>query len=326
MKIWALVDSRIGSSKQTESLAYALSSDVSIKRIEYNKFICIPNFLRFKKAGIDFSKSSELLVQEKNVPDMIIFGGRRLAGLALYLQSRYKRKFNKNIKLVSILNPNYSFKKFDYVVLPAHDSVNFEKYNNIIKINGSICKIDDTKLQNEMNAWHDELKDFKRPYYVFMVGGDIKNRKFNAEKLGVLINNLSKKINEINGTLFISTSRRTSKECIEAIKQNLKCLNYFYEWNKKSIKNPYYAFLANSDVMIITGDSISMISESLTIKKPTFIYAPDDSVDEKHMKFIDNLVNEQLIKIIDENADDIEAFTTKGLNELEKVKNNILGR
>ncbi|MDR2760274.1 MAG: mitochondrial fission ELM1 family protein [Rickettsiales bacterium] len=313
---------RVGSSKQTRSLGRALGGDVAFKNVEYTSLIKIPNILKFKKTGIDFKKSDDFRVSDADeAPDAIIFSGRRLAGLALHLKEQFRRQFGKNVKLISILNPNYPFKNFLCVILPVHDG---KTGGNIVNIHGSLCEVDQKKLDQERNFWGEKLKERKKPYVSFMIGGDTKNKKFDDVKLGNLTKGLSEKIKEMGGTLLISSSRRTSPECVKAVENNLRCDNYFFKWDAATALNPYYGFLTLSDIIVVTGDSISMICESLIMKKSIFVYRPKESLEQKHQDFCSGLMEKKLIREIKLGEEKVEIFNSDGLNELERVKNTIL--
>jgi mitochondrial fission protein ELM1 len=322
MRVCGLIDARVGSSKQTISLAEELNAEAVLKNISYNSLIKIPNFLRPKKVGIDFTNSDDLTVKVANdTPDIIVFAGRRLAGLALYLKKNFLKHFNKDVKLISILNPNYSFKNFFCVILPKHDGVRGE---NVLSIRGALCKFDFEKIEQERVFWRGKLAGFNTPYISLMIGGDTKDKKFNSEKLGIMVGNLSKKVKEIGGTLLVSSSRRTSQECVGEIEKNLNCENYFFKWTVNTELNPYYGFLTLSDVVVITGESISMICEALTLKKSVLVYRPNESLSLKHREFCEDLVKDGLVGEVDCQVKKLDILLPKGINELERVRNEIL--
>jgi mitochondrial fission protein ELM1 len=322
MKIWGLIDSRVGSDKQTISLAKALDDKAELKKVEYTCLIAIPNILRPKRLGINFKNSDALVAKSiDEIPDLIVFCGRRLAGLALYLKKIFLKNFEKEVKVISILNPNYPLNKFYRVILPLHDN---KKADNVLTILGALCEPNENKIKEEEAFWRKELNNFKRPYVAFMVGGDTKNRKLNGEKLGRLTSNLSDKIKKIGGTLLASSSRRTNKNCLGEIENNLNCDNYFFKWEKNSQLNPYYGFLALSDLVVITGESVSMICEALTLKKSVLIYMPDELLDVKHRNFCKDLIRKKLAAEIKLDEENLEKIETNGINELERIKNEIL--
>ena len=95
MKVLVLTDLKIGSSKQAIALGNELSNEVMIYEVKYNCFIKIPNIIRFGLFGVDIDNDQlEELISFN--PDIIIFSGRRLSNLALYL----KKKLSNNPKLI----------------------------------------------------------------------------------------------------------------------------------------------------------------------------------------------------------------------------------
>jgi mitochondrial fission protein ELM1 len=323
LKVLVLKDSRIGSSKQSDFLARALSNDVTVKNIKYTKFMVIPNCLKPHSIGVDFGKSDKM-PEDNKYPDIIIFAGRRLAGLAIHLKKHIFRKTKKIVKLISILNPNYSFKHFDFVILPSHDSIKCDKYHNIITIDGALCGYDMQEELQNIGFFEDNFKTYGRPFYSLMVGGDTKRKNIDAREFGVIVKNISSFVSSKNGTLLVSTSRRTSKHCVEEIEKNLSCSSYLYKWGQNNIPNPYNFFLKESKIVFTTGDSISMLSEIATIGKPMYVYMPVEALEKKHFKFCNLLAQKKIIREITSQTTNIEEFETEPLNELGAVAKYIL--
>lgn len=321
MKVLVLVDERIGSSKQAVALAKVLSSDIIIKNIEYNCFIKIPNLIRLpllgiKKENLDFLNNIDDI-------DLIIFSGRRLAKLALYI----KRKSKKDIKIISILNPEINFKNFFTVILPEHDKLIKDKYNNILKINGAICDFDYEKIENETKILlENNLKNLKQPFISLIVGGKTKNKRLNPKKFGEFVKKLSSIVKKQNSTLLISTSRRTTKELISEIKNNVECNYFLYDLENTNCKiNPYYSFLTLSDIIVATADSINMVCEPLTMQKSVYIYMPIEDLEKKHIKFCRKLIKNDFIRVFND-VDFLENFNEKEFNELDIIKNKIFNK
>lgn len=328
MKIWLLKDFKVGSSKQAEFLARSFTDDVVIKNIEYTKYIKIPNIIKPLKLGINFKKSDNIL-NDDNYPDIIIFSGRRLAGLAIYLKKYIYKKSKKIIKLISILNPNYSFKYFDFVVLPTHDKVIKDKYNNILTFDGSLCINNLSEKQKDIEFWTEKLEKYNKPFYSLMIGGNTRKGELNTDNFIKILDLISNFVKQSNGTLLISTSRRTPQNCIDILtEKNIKCDYYLYKFGEVGVINPYYAFIDLSDIVFLTADSISMIAEIATIGKPIYAYKPQELLEEKHNKFCNLLINKKIIQEIqiENNINDINVFQFDKPNELEYVKNEILKR
>ncbi|MBR2140830.1 MAG: mitochondrial fission ELM1 family protein [Rickettsiales bacterium] len=328
MKVWVLKDFKIGSSKQAEMLANSLSNDVVIKNIEYTKYIAIPNIIKPFSVGIDFNESDDVL-EDTDYPSIIVFSGRRLAGLAIYLKKYIFKKVGKIVKIISILNPDYSFKYFDFVVLPSHDDIEYDKYNNIITFNGALCIDNLSEKTTDKEFWLDQLKGYKQNFYMLAIGGATKDKKFDTEDFKKVLKLISTFVKRNEGTLLISTSRRTPEDCVAILnKDNLDCDFYLYKWGKSSTLNPYYSFIDLSKIVFLTADSISMIAEVSSLGRPVYVYKNDKMLGKKHIKFCDLMVKKNIIREIkvDNDVENIEAFNYTKPNELEYVRNEILKR
>lgn len=366
-------------------MAKYLSEDRIVKNIVYNSLINIPNRIRPFSWGIDFHRSDNLSVDgDGEIPNMIIFGGRRLAGLAIYLKHLMEKRNLESdnpprVKLVSILNPEYSFKHFDWVILPSHDMAKKSYQNNVVEIVGSLCgkmengeknshrsrnnsrRDDENGKDNGGNSssgnsnsnkntsvndvsasgfgadndtidedyWNSLLSSYRKPFFTWIIGGDTKYGKMNPKNLGLITKKISDFVDGENGTLLVTSSRRTSYACLREVEKNIFCSNCLYDYNNNyKIANPYNTFLEKSDMVFITGDSISMISEAATIGKPIYIYCPEESLGKKHHRFCDSMIVRGNAKEL--NIDDTEGIRnfmvdpSKRLNELERVGNKIL--
>ncbi len=322
MTIWVLKDDRVGSSKQAEFLAKRLEKPYEVKNIVYNKFINLPNFLKSNKVGVDFKKSSCLI--DNSHPDIIIFAGRRLAGISVYLKKYYEKLNKKPVKLISILNPNLSFKNFDVLLLPYHD--NFpkkNKYKNVINFTGALCNSNLEITEESSVYWNQKLELYKKPLFFFFFCGDVKNKKMDSKKLGLMTAKISNIVANNNGTLLITTSRRTSKECILEIKNNINCDNLLYVFREDNVPNPYNLFLTKSETVFATCDSISMVSEIAALSKNLYLYIPNEIIKKKHKLFCESMFERKIAKPFDFNTEKLETTNTEVLNESTEIVRQI---
>ena len=93
----------------------------------------------------------------------------------------------------------------------------------------------------------------------------------------------------IDGKLIILTSRRTPTKAIKVINSMLK--NYESDFCLYSGigHNPYPNILKSADYIIVTSDSVNMISEAATLNIPLFI-AHLNKLEKGQLKtFLENL-------------------------------------
>jgi uncharacterized protein len=233
------------------------------------------------------------------------------------------------------MGPNLPYDKFDMILLPQHDNIDKTvktKYPNIIETTSSINRVQHKKIDSESKKWKKELSKLPKPYIGFILGGDTKDTKFPTEAFGRISKTLSNLTNKLGGSLLITTSRRTSRACIEAMKVNLNCKYYLYDWNdedekladkKNPLGNPYFAYMGISDYLVVTGDSMSMVSEACSTGKPVYVYMPNEALAKKHKRFCQGLMSNNYIKEFREETKKLENYKYKPLNETQRIVNII---
>jgi hypothetical protein len=67
------------------------------------------------------------------------------------------------------------------------------------------------------------------------------------------------------------TSPRTGDKVSQALKSVLLPEHHVHQWQPNQSDNPYLAYLAGADVIIVTGESESMLAEAASLGKPVYI-------------------------------------------------------
>ena len=77
------------------------------------------------------------------------------------------------------------------------------------------------------------------------------------------------------GSVLATTSRRTGAEATEALAAGLGgCMHLLYRWGEPG-ENPYHAFLASADAIVVTADSVAMISEACATEAGVYVALPE---------------------------------------------------
>ncbi len=294
--VWVLTDNRAGNSKQALALAEILGLPYKVKKLKYNILAKLPNFLKFGFMGISSDSKSKL----NGKPDVIISAGRRTAHVALALKKK------TGAKIVQIMNPGFSYKDIDVVVLPHHDKKPKQKYlKKTVFIHGALTHNDSEVISKESQKWFEHFQNYSEPYIGVLVGGKSKKTnftKFNAKTLAKMLIGM---VDKLGGTLLITTSRRTPKNSIEALENQLESrpdINYYiYDYHNDKGSNPYLALLDLSEKLVVTGDSVSMCSEAVHTGKPVYIFYEENMISSKHRKYLDHLFDKGLASPLYEN-------------------------
>ncbi len=279
--VWILADDRTGNVNQLLGIVERLGYPFERKEIRYNSFVKLPNFLRGETL-IGLTSKSKQNLQTKDYPDLVLSAGRRSFPVALWLKKQSKGK----TKIVQLMNPGKTnFSKADLVILPAHDLYKGNQ-NNVLISTGTPHRITPERLAQEKEKWRHVFEKYKTPRLSLIVGGATKNNPFTIEMAKDLISN----VNSLNPkSVLVTTSRRTPSEIVSYLKSSLdEKTTFFYQFGDKA-ENPYFGLLSSADMILVTGDSMSMCSECCATRVPVFIFAPDKMMSEKHKRFHQSL-------------------------------------
>jgi mitochondrial fission protein ELM1 len=105
-----------------------------------------------------------------------------------------------------------------------------------------------------------------------LVGGATKRHRWDAALARRLGEDLRAFAQTGGGTVFAITSRRTGTEATVALQEGLGDNAKVHCWKPEQKDNPYLAYLALADVLIVTGESESMLAEAANVGKPVYIY------------------------------------------------------
>ncbi len=171
---------------------------------------------------------------------------------------------------VQILDPRIDPAHFDLVIAPRHDGLDAP---NVIQTMGSLNPIDDARLAAARDAFPLFAK-LAQPRTVLLVGGQRRGLELDDAWMSALIDTLDRWHERDGGSLMISTSRRTPDAWRErlrgAFRHGLTCF-----WGGGADgANPYAGYLAYADRIVVTPDSVNMLSEACATGVPVFTSLP----------------------------------------------------
>jgi mitochondrial fission protein ELM1 len=317
--IWVLTDSRTGTAVQAIALAEKLEMSFEIKRLEYNIYAFLPSFL-LGATDLHIKKSiSHALRNATHSPKIIISAGRRAAMVALSLKVRYPGS-----KVIQIMRPFLPAHKFDLIVIPQHDQ--YESTNNTIRVIGALHNIKNkiNHARGSIKSHYPQLQNF----ISLMVGGDTKKHKFLLEHAELLAKQVTTISDNHGLNVFISFSRRTSKEVKDIFISAFPWPHVIYDPTSSQEVNPYYGMLADGDFIITTSDSVSMCSEATASGKPLYIFCPEMKETTKHRYFVQQLLDLEIARLLTDQTEALENYKYSSFDEAQKVadfiRNNIL--
>ena len=308
--ILAILDNRIGNRNQIFAILNELNLPYKILDVKYNRLANLPNFILQILGGYLHVKDFDIK-KIKTKPSLILSCGRRTFPLA----SKLKYLFSNATYFIHIMYPKLSLniRGCNLIFTPFHDNV--RKSHRVIKTLGSPAPLDIIKIKKKSHK--------TKPIISILIGGNHGRYKLKSHTINYMIKETLNKMNQ--GSILISTSRRTPDDIIKLIdkwgKKN-KSLRIIFHPKINKGKNPIKEMIAYADEFVVTGDSVSMVSQLCQYEKPVRIIFNKSFCSTKHIKFCTKLIDEGYaypFESLLEKCDNI-----KTLNTTKKISKKIL--
>ena len=167
---------------------------------------------------------------------------------------------------VQILDPRIDPRHWDAVVAPSHDQLTGP---NVLTTLGSLNPIDDAWLASGREACPD-FAALPRPHVALLVGGPRRGIDFDtalAERLGATVRGIAQ-----GGSVLATASRRTPPAFAARLQSSLKAFPGVF-WTGAGA-NPYPGVLGWADRIVVTPDSVNMLSEACATGVPVHTVTP----------------------------------------------------
>ena len=258
--VWVISDGTKGMENQSLALAKLLSKN--FKLIKYNppyflkKFPLIRNLFIFK--------IKDHLLKNIHPPKIVITTGKRMAGVSLALKSILK----ENVKTIHIQNPKLPFEYFDLLLIPEHDKITAK---NVIQTKGALSFFNYNELKKIEEKKIKLIKGNKKNLILLMIGGNNKRYKPNNSDYYYLSMKILEATKNLSCQLVVLLSRRTPSKAVKILNSSFLKHNENFQIITSSEQNLYPDILKIADYMIVTSDSVNMISETASLSTPLFV-------------------------------------------------------
>jgi mitochondrial fission protein ELM1 len=155
------------------------------------------------------------------------------------------------------------------------------------------------------------------------VGGDNPDFALTRESMNKVIDGALKFAREAGVSILATTSRRTSREIEDLMKKRLsgdENCKLLVIANEKNIDDAVGGILALSDIAIVSGESVSMVSEAISSGKKVVAFRLDkkNQAQTKHERVMNELEKEGLAVVSDPAAvyDSIRSASTKDASSI----------
>ena len=252
--IWVLEDPRAGTAAQALGIAERLGQP--FRRVPQH-------FGPFARLPWPWPTLAGLAGREAFTPpwpSLVISAGRRAAPVSRWLRARGARTLH-------CMRPGLGAHDFDLLVIGAHDRP--APAPNLLIIQGAAHRLTPEALA-AAPAHFPEFARLPRPITTLLLGGPVR-----AEGMApALAARIANQAAALGASLLVTASRRTGLAATQAVAEALKNTPHvLYPWGGAGA-NPYTAMLAMADTLVVTADSISMLSEALMTTSPLLIADP----------------------------------------------------
>ncbi|MEK9661094.1 MAG: mitochondrial fission ELM1 family protein [Alphaproteobacteria bacterium] len=264
LRTWIVSDGKIGMENQCRGVAEALGVDAEIKRIDIAKpWRWLPPQLWLSPLSVLTEKGDRLAPPW---PDLLIATGRKSVAPALAIRTASGGK----TFCVQIQNPGVDPARFDLVIAPQHDGLVGE---NVVSLLGSPHGVTANKLAQARSEFAALVEPLPQPRIAVLLGGDNAVYRMTDAIADALARQLADAARSSGGGLAITASRRTPASAMVRIRAALTGeATMFYDGKGP---NPYLGYLAWADAVIVTADSVNMVTEATATGKPVYVVALD---------------------------------------------------
>jgi KDO2-lipid IV(A) lauroyltransferase len=217
--------------------------------------------------------------------DVVVSCGSALSGVNRLL------KLENYAKNLTVLDPGVLKRgKFDVVVIPRHDvPAKGMRGDNIVVTEMAPNLVDPGGLA----ALVPEKTD-GRTVIGLLVGGNNPYFEFTDDLVGELVKNINISLEQLDGNICLTTSRRTPETCEtvlrKAFERNPRCRMFVLGRGDRD-EHTVEKILASSDTVIVSGESISMVSEAVSSGRPVLVFMPRKKAEglTKYERFVEEL-------------------------------------
>jgi len=258
--VWWVHGDKSGDNAQVEAVIERLPWPVVRKRLVFKA-----PFVRGKPPPlaslyhVDRRRSDRL---EPPWPDLILTVGRRPAMVALWI----RRQSSARTRVVLFGRPRRHPRHFALIVASAQFAVTG---TNVLETTLPLMRIDADRIEAARTRWSPRFACLPRPIIGVLVGGATRPYTFGADEARTLLDLAAPYAR--GGTLYVTTSRRTGADAVAALAGGMPANGHLWRWGDTT-ENPYPALLALADGFVVTGDSMSMITEVARLGRPLAIY------------------------------------------------------
>ena len=321
VRIWVVSDGRAGIENQALGVAEAVArlrpAEITVKRLRWRSWLTrLPTRLVPAPEWV-LDPASDALAPPW--PDLWIANGRAAVPSSIAM----RRRSGGKTFVVQLQDPLRDPTLFDLVSPPLHDRL---QGPNVFPLLGAPHRITDETLAQGLAAFP-KFELLPHPRVAVLVGGKARAFDLPPERARELADQLATILTETGGSLLMTFSRRTPAAA-QAILTERLAGSPGLVWPGPVAEgagadpgpNPYRAILAAADHILVTADSINMVTEAAATGKPVQI-VPLPGGQARKDRFHADLAERDIARPF---SGELECWNYAPLRETERLANHLI--
>ncbi len=317
LSLWVVTDGRAGIENQALGLAEAIGrltpAEVVVKRVRWRPWLRrLPSRFNMAPRG-SLQPGSDPVAPPW--PDLWIGNGRGSIPLSIAV----RRWSGGRSFVVQLQDPLRPARLFDLVIPPRHDGLSGP---GVFPITGTPHRVTAERLAVEHARFAAKLDALPRPRVAVLIGG--KSRAFDLTEPTArrLASEIAAAVAEVGGSVLATLSRRTPQAAGRVFAEAFAALPGMGWTGEADGSNPYFAFLAAADVILVTEDSANMPAEAAATGRPIYLLKVDGAQARKQ-RFHADLAAQGIARPF---AGVLETWTYPPLRETDRAAAELLRR
>lgn len=255
---------RAGEQSQLLALAEALGWPFEIKPMRHRALGAPFNLLR--GTGLCSITRTSAAALAPPWPEMVIAAGMRNEPVCRWI----RRASAGHTRIVHVGRPWADPSRFDLVVTTPQ--YRLPERANVLQNALTLHRVTRARLAEVASAHAARLEQLPAPRVAVIVGGPSGPYHFGVHAARRLAAQAGELVRAHGGSLMITTSARTPQVVTRVLREAVDVPHELYEWRAEDAANPYFAYLGMADALVVSFDSISMLSEACATGRPVYMF------------------------------------------------------
>lgn len=298
--VWTITDGKVGMDVQAVGVAEALGLTVEVKHVAPSgifrlgaPWAPVDPRERFAAPGSQFAPPW---------PRVAVATGR----LSIPYVRALKRRAGRETVTIVLQDPKTGPGTADFIWVPEHDRLRGPNVFTTLTAPNSFSPDRIAALRSHLPP---AIASLPPPRIAVFLGGKNAVYDFSSDDLARLAASL-RALGADGASFMITPSRRSGPELIAAVESATRNSARLL-WDGSGA-NPYADFLAHADALVVTGDSVNMVSEACATGKPVFVFHASGG-SPKFTRFHESLERYGACRPLDDNVRGWQPWTYEPL-------------